>query len=164
MYWRRGSTTSPIRIGEHLVGFDRVIVVQIDLQQFALLRIHRGVEQLLGVHFAETFETLDLHSASADLHDLLQDFRDGKERMRNRLFPFAFDQLKDRLIAGGVVIDLQTFAGQFGDQFLNRGRFVQLDQLAAPAVPIGLRLAHSPSGSNSCPISASKRFRSRFSS
>ena len=82
MNWRRGSTSSPIRRREHLVGFDRVVVVQVDLEQLALVRVHRGLEQLLRVHFAQAFEALDLHAAPADLDDLLQDFRDGEERMR----------------------------------------------------------------------------------
>jgi hypothetical protein len=51
---------------EHLIGFDRIIVVQIDFQKFSLLRIHRGFEQFLGVHFAETFEASDLDAAPAN--------------------------------------------------------------------------------------------------
>src|SRR4029077_13313513 len=59
---------------EHFIGIDGVVVVQVHLQEFAFLRIHRGLEQLLGVHFTETFETLDLHPAAANLQNLLQDF------------------------------------------------------------------------------------------
>ena len=105
---------------EHLVGFDGVVVVQIDLQQLALLRVHRGLEKLLRVHFAEAFEALDLHAAPADLDDLLVNLGNGEERMHRGLFAFAFDQLEDRVIARGVVLDLQTFAREFGDDLLDR--------------------------------------------
>src|SRR5262249_11499876 len=70
--------------GEHFVCVDGVILVQVDLQQFALLGIHGGLEQLFGVHLAETFETFDLHAPPANLQNLLQDFWNGKQRMRNR--------------------------------------------------------------------------------
>ena len=73
--------------GEHLVGFDRVVIVQVNLEQLAFVRIHRGVEQLLRVHFAEAFEALDLHAATTDLDDLLQDLRDGEERMEVAFSP-----------------------------------------------------------------------------
>jgi ATP-dependent Clp protease ATP-binding subunit ClpB len=35
---------------EHLIRFDRIVVVQIDLEEFAFVRIHRGVEQLFRVY------------------------------------------------------------------------------------------------------------------
>ena len=39
-----------------------------------------------------------------------KNLRDRKQRMRNGLFAFAFDQLEDRPVAGRVVVDFQTFA------------------------------------------------------
>jgi hypothetical protein len=75
----------------------------------------------------------DLHAAPANLDDLLVDFRDREERMDRGLFAFAFDQLEDRAVGGGVVIDLQSFPRELAHDFLNRGRFVQLDEFAAPA-------------------------------
>ena len=61
--------------GEHLVGIDCVVVVQIDFQEFAFFRIHRRAEELLRVHFAQTFEAFDLHTAPADLDDFLMNLR-----------------------------------------------------------------------------------------
>ncbi len=59
--------------------------------------------------------------------------------MGDRLFAFAFDQFENRTIARCVVIHLQTFAGQLGDNFLNRCRFVELDQLGAATDAVGFR-------------------------
>src|SRR5881398_3085329 len=56
--------------------------------------------------------------------------------MQNRFFAFTFDQFKDRLIAGRVMGEFQTFAGQFGYNFFDRSRFVQLYQSAASATPV----------------------------
>ena len=134
MYWRRGSTTSPISCVNIWSASTALSSFRSTLSSLRLLGIHRGLEQLFGVHFAETFEALDLHAAPADLQNLLQDFRDGEKRMRSGFIAFAFDQLEDRLIARGVVIDLQTFARELGDDLLNRGRFVQLDQFAAAPI------------------------------
>ena len=114
---------------EHLVGIDRVIVIQIYLEQFALLRIHRRLEQLLRVHFAETFEALDLHAAATDLQNLMQNFGNRKKRMRNSFLTFALDQFEDGAIARGIVTDLQAFARELGHNFLDRGR------LCGPAPP-----------------------------
>ena len=133
---------------KHLVGLDSVVFVQIDLEQFAFFRIHRGLEQFLGIHFAETFEALDLHPATPDLQNLVQDFGNGKKRIRNRAIPFAFDQFKNRPIARRVMINLQPFAGELGDDLLDGGGFVQLDQLAArrpvPFVFAGASAAKAP--------------------
>src|SRR5258707_9712757 len=63
---------------EHLVGVDSVVLIQVNFQQFAFLGIHCGLKQLLGIHLTETLETFDLHSATANLQNLLQDFRNGK--------------------------------------------------------------------------------------
>src|SRR5437762_3830339 len=60
--------------------------------------------------------------------------------MRNGPFTFAFDQLEDRPIAGGIMADFQTFAGQLSDDFLDCSRFVQFNELAAPAAAISARL------------------------
>ena len=56
--------------------------------------------------------------------------------MQNRFFAFAFDQFKDRLVAGRVVGDFQTLTSKFGNDFFDRSRFMQLDQSAASAAPI----------------------------
>src|SRR6266480_5804228 len=56
--------------------------------------------------------------------------------MRDRLFTFAFDQLKDRLVAGCVVRDFQTLPSQLGNDFFDRSRFMQLNQSAASAASI----------------------------
>src|SRR4029079_19067520 len=56
--------------------------------------------------------------------------------MRNRFFTFAFDQLKDRLVAGSVVSDFQAFASKVGNDFFDCRRFMQLNQSASSTVPI----------------------------
>ena len=46
---------------------------------FSSLRFSGSIvvfEKLLGVHFAQAFEPLDLHAAPADLDDLLQNLRE----------------------------------------------------------------------------------------
>jgi hypothetical protein len=91
---------------KHFVGIDSVVVVQIDLEQLALFRVHCGFEQFLGIHFAEPFEALDLHPATTDLQNFVQDLGNGKKRIRNRAIPFAFDQFKNRPVARGVMIYL----------------------------------------------------------
>ena len=57
MNLRRGSTASPIKYGEHLIGFDHI--VDSHLQQSSLLGIHRSFPELLRIHFTETFVTLN---------------------------------------------------------------------------------------------------------
>ena len=37
---------------KHLVSLDRVILIELDLEQFPSSGIHRGREELLGVHFS----------------------------------------------------------------------------------------------------------------
>src|SRR4029077_4314257 len=56
---------------EHFVGVDSVVLVQVNLQQFAFLGIHCGLKQLLGIHLTETLKTFDLHSATTNLQNLL---------------------------------------------------------------------------------------------
>src|SRR5256886_7811345 len=95
------------------------------------------LKQFLGVHFAKTFEAFDLHATTPNLQDLLQDLWNGKQRIRNRAISFAFDQLKNRTIACRVMIHLQPFAGEFGNDLLDGGGFVQLSELGpAPAGPV----------------------------
>src|SRR5207248_6002548 len=56
---------------EHFVGIDSVILVQVHLQKLALLRIHRGLEQLFGIHFAQAFKTVVLQDAEVNLRSNL---------------------------------------------------------------------------------------------
>ena len=56
--------------------------------------------------------------------------------MGDRFITVAFNQLEDRLVAGGVVVDFQTLPSQFGDNLFDRSRFVQLNQSAAPPAAI----------------------------
>src|SRR4029453_9936165 len=100
-----------------------VMLVYVPLQELAFLRVHRGLEQLFGVHFAEALESLDLHPTTANLEDLLEYLRNRKERMQNGSFAFAFDQFEDWPITGGIMADFQTFAGQLGDNFFDFSPF-----------------------------------------
>ena len=49
--------------GEQRVGF--VGVSDVDLQEAALFRVHRGFKELLRVHFTETFVALDAEALAA---------------------------------------------------------------------------------------------------
>ena len=109
---------------EHFIGIDGVIIVYVYFQELAFLRIHRGLEQLFGVHLAEALEALDLDPAPANLQNLLKNFGNRKERMRDGLFAFAFDQLEDRPVAGSVMGNFEALAGELGNQFLDRSGLV----------------------------------------
>ena len=56
---RRGSTLSPIRCIEHLIGLDRIFDTH--LQHRPALRIHRRLPELFGIHLSKTFVPLDVH-------------------------------------------------------------------------------------------------------
>ena len=49
--------------GEHLLGLDRV--GQSDRAAASLLGVHGGLEELLGIHFAQALEPLDLQARAA---------------------------------------------------------------------------------------------------
>ena len=51
-------------------ALDGIVLVEIDLHELALVGVHRGLEKLLWVHFAQAFEALDLHALFADLENL----------------------------------------------------------------------------------------------
>jgi hypothetical protein len=63
------------QLREHLVRFDRIVVIQVNLEQLALFRIHRGVEKLFRVHFTQAFESLDLDATPSDFDNFLVNFR-----------------------------------------------------------------------------------------
>src|SRR5262249_23169468 len=96
-----------------LVCLDRIVFVQLHSQQLAAHWIHRGGVEFFCIHLAQALETLYLNTTPANLLDGLQDFGDGKERSDYRPFAFPFDQLKNRLVAGGIMIDLQATLGEF---------------------------------------------------
>src|SRR5215813_848494 len=56
--------------------------------------------------------------------------------MQNCFFAFTFDQLKDRLVARRVMSDFQTLPRQFGYNFFDCSRLMQLYQSAASAGPV----------------------------
>ena len=124
---------------EHAVGFDGVVLVELDFEHLALFGIHGGLEELLRVHFSEALEPLDREAALADLEDFGEDFGNGEERVADSLFAFALDEFKDRFVAVGVVFDFQAFAGELVDELLRRDGFVKLDKLG-PAAGCWIRL------------------------
>ena len=67
---RRGSTMSPIRRVEDLVG--HIGILDLDLQQCAVFRVERGFPQLFGIHFAQTLVTLDRQALAPGSEDRLQ--------------------------------------------------------------------------------------------
>ena len=152
--------------GEHLVGFDGVVVVQIDLEQLALLRIHRGLNNSLAFISPRPLKRLictPRRPISMIFCRISGMENSGCDVARS---PSPSINSKIGLIARRVVIDLQAFARQFGDDFLDRGRFVQLDQLAAPAIAAVASSTGAVVLAAATPvrISTSKRFRSRLSS
>ena len=60
---RRGSTTSPIRVSKRVVGL--VGLVDLDLEQGALVRVERGLPELLRVHLAQALVALDREALAA---------------------------------------------------------------------------------------------------
>jgi hypothetical protein len=59
--------------------------------------------------------------------------------MRNGLFAFAFDELEDRPVAGGVMTNFEALAGELGNQFLDRRGLVKLNEFSASAAAISAR-------------------------
>src|SRR5262249_71380 len=60
--------------GEHAVGFDGVVLVEVHLEHLALVGVHRRLVKLLGIHFSQTLESLDVEAALADFENLRKDF------------------------------------------------------------------------------------------
>ena len=58
---------------EHALGFDGIL--HRDLNHLAAFGVHRRFPQLMGVHFTQTFVTLNLKSLPAVLLDLLKKLR-----------------------------------------------------------------------------------------
>jgi hypothetical protein len=86
---------------EHLVRFDGVVLVEADAEELADFGVHGGFEELLGVHFTESFEALDLDAASGDFENLAEDFRHGENRGDLLLVAVALEDFEDR----GVIIE-----------------------------------------------------------
>src|SRR5881394_1716226 len=62
---------------EHLLGLDRI--GEIDAQQLAVGRIHRSLKQFLGIHFAQSLETVNLDALFSDRLDAAKNLRDGEQ-------------------------------------------------------------------------------------
>jgi len=123
--------------GEHAVRLNGVILIKNDLEHFAFLGVHGGLEELLGVHFSEAFESLDGETAFADFENFDEDLRNGEERVGEGLVAFAFDEFEDRLVAARVVFDFQALAGEFVDEFLGRCGLVEFDEFGPAAGGLG---------------------------
>jgi hypothetical protein len=119
--------------GEHLVGIERVLLVQVDFEEAALLGVHRGFEELLGIHFSETFEALNGEAAFADLDDALEDFGDREDGLRDGFVAFAFDEFEERGVVVREVFDFEAFLRQLVDEFLDGDGLVEFDQTGAAA-------------------------------
>ncbi len=77
--------------GENILGGDGIL--EFDLEQRAGIRIHGGIPKLLGIHFAQAFETRDgeiffgvfddvvEHVHHVGFGDLVSVARDGERRM-----------------------------------------------------------------------------------
>src|SRR6185295_14771342 len=52
---------------EHFFGFDGV--GEVHAEELALGGVHGGLEELAGIHFAETLETFDFEATPADVFD-----------------------------------------------------------------------------------------------
>src|SRR6516165_3955541 len=65
---------------EHFVSRPGVVLVEIHPEQLASRRIHRGGEELFGIHFAQTFEPLDLNTSPTDFLNHFEDAGDREDR------------------------------------------------------------------------------------
>ena len=117
---------------EHATGLQGVVVVEFHLEEAAALGIHRGLVEFLGVHFTKTLESLDLDAAAADfLHDL-EDARDGEDLVSG----LSVDEVEERGLAVGVVLDLEALLGQFGDELLDALGLVDFHEAGAAAAGV----------------------------
>jgi hypothetical protein len=124
--------------GEHLVGFDGVVLVHLHAEELAGGGIHRRVEELLGVHFTETLESLDLHAPLPDLHDLGKDLRDAEDGMDFGMIALAFDDLEEGLILRGETAHIETELAETDEELGDGVGLVDLDEAGAAAGAIGL--------------------------
>ena len=97
--------------GEHAVGFDHVFLVHLHLEEPAGGRIHGGVEELGGVHFAEALEAFDFDAVAADLEDLVEDFGHAAKSGCGVL---RLDEFEERFVLGAEVIEVQAGFVQLG--------------------------------------------------
>ena len=119
MYSRRGSTSSPIRSvnmrSASTFRFDGIL--HRDLDHLAPFGIHRGLPELMGVHFTKTFVALDLESLAAVFLDLLEELG---ERVDGNFLIVLFDP-EDRCLSAeqssGIVSGLADPAAEFQTGF-----------------------------------------------
>ena len=109
------------------------MLIEVDFEKSALLRVHRGFEELLRVHLTKTFESLDGEAAFADIDNTLEDFGDREDGVRCGLVAFAFMELEQRSIMVREVLDLKAFLRQLIDEFLDWNRLMKLHESGSAA-------------------------------
>jgi len=115
----------PHQFGEHLLGLHHIGYFH--PQELAVEGVHRRFKELLGVHFAQTFEALDLDAMPADLLDCFKDFGDGEKLACFGPYAFAFGELKERFILGRVMLDGEASAGELFEQIRDGGALIEFN-------------------------------------
>ena len=83
MNLRRGSTWSPIKRCEHLVGFG--VILGHDLQERPRVGVHRGDPERFGIHFAEALVAVDGNAFPAERQEVIDEGVERRDRDR-RIF------------------------------------------------------------------------------
>src|SRR5690606_23188274 len=83
--------------------------------------------------FPETLEALDLHAATPDLDDGVEDFGDAENGMHPGMLALALDDLKERLVLVFEGLHADSFLREGGDELGDGAGFVDLDETTASA-------------------------------
>lgn len=117
--------------GEHAVGFEQVFLTQIHAQHATLGGVHGGFEELLGVHFTQAFEALNLDAAFADAEDGVEDARYIEHGVADGFGPLTLNDLEEGLVLAAEVVDVQAEFIELAEEFLHGAGFVDFDKLGA---------------------------------
>ena len=123
---------------EHASGLQCVVIVEFHLEEAASFRIHGRLIEFLGIHLAQTLESLDLHAPTTDFLDHLEDARDGEDLVGG----LSVNDVEQRGFAVGVVFDLESLFGQFRDELLNTLGLMDFNQACTASACILIRLGN----------------------
>ena len=74
--------------------------------------VHGGLEELLGIHFAQALEALDLDAALPHLLDGGEDLGDGEQGTPLLALALALQELEEGLVLRRVVLDGEPTLGE----------------------------------------------------
>ena len=87
--------------------------------------IHRGFEELLGIHFAETLVSLNIESFASEESDLVEDFQIGKDL--DEVFVFLAFVFQDRVNRFFRALEVLEVEADFFDFIEKLGRLSRLE-------------------------------------